>query len=72
MNWKDQVTTEAIRTYIDALDKTRLSESEKMANFEAMCEKNNVEDLFVRMGFFYFGIKSQIKSENQVTKLFFN
>jgi hypothetical protein len=72
MNWKDQMTTDAIKTYIDTLDKTTLSESEKMAKFEEMCEKNKIEDLFIRMGFFYFGIKSQIQNQNQVTKLFFN
>jgi hypothetical protein len=72
MNWKDEMTTDAIKTYIDTLDKTTLSESEKMAKFEEMCEKNKIEDLFIRMGFFYFGIKSQIQNQNQVTKLFFN
>jgi len=72
MNWKDQVTTEAIKTFIDSLDRTALNDFEKMAKFEEMCVLNKVEELFVRMGFYYFGIKSQIKESNQTTKLFFN
>jgi hypothetical protein len=72
MNWKDEVTTEAIKTYIDALLKnTNLDEFEKLTKFEEMCEQNEIEELFIRMGFYYFGLQSKSDSD-AFAKIFCN